>query len=317
MEHASTAWVVAITSFKSYLRSAEKAAGTIRLRTYYLGRFAVDVTATDPEHSHPFTGVGMDQVVDWLANPDWGAETRKSARASLISFYSWAVRSRRITPDANPAAELEPVTVPRALPRPTPDEVLVDALLTANDSERLQLMLAGYAGLRRAEVAQVHPADFNWESEQLLVRGKGGKQRLVPVHPVLAAEVQAELDRRAAGKTGTGWRYYVAGIGPDDYLFPGKHGHVQPDAVGKVLARLLAGSWTGHTLRHRFATVAHSVNRDLRAVQELLGHSKPETTARYVQADDASKRAAVFGVAPEKPPGPESRGSPDAYALAA
>lgn len=317
MEHASAAWVVAITSFTSYLRSAEKAAGTVRLRTYWVGRFAVDVTTTDRDHSHPFEGVGMDQVVDWLANPGWGAETRKSARASLIAFYSWAVRSRRITPDANPAAELDPVPVPRALPRPTPDEVLVDALLTANDKERLMLMLAGYAGLRRAEVAQVHPDDFDWQLNRLLVRGKGGKERWVPVHPTLGAEVLAEVGRRTSGKTGTGWRYYVATITATDYLFPGRHGHVQPDAVGKVLARLLAGAWTGHTLRHRFATVAHSVNRDLRAVQELLGHSKPETTARYVQADDGSKWAAVLGVAPERPPGPESRGSPDTYTLAA
>lgn len=321
MDDTTSAWVVAIAAFKFYLRSAGRSEGTIRLRTYYVGRFAVDVTKADPHHCDPFagpdTGVGVDQLAGWLANPDWQAETRKSARASLIAFYRWAAKSGRLT-GPNPSAELDPITPPRALPRPTPDVVLVDALLTANDHDRLILKLAGYAGLRRAEIAKVHPDDFDWDASKLLVHGKGGKQRRVPVHPDLGADVLAELDRRAAGKTGTGWRYYVDGITPADHLFPGRDGHVQPDAIGKVLSRLLAGHWTGHTLRHRFASVAYRVSKDLRAVQELLGHGRPETTARYVEASDESKWAAVMGVAPDRPPEPGSRGSPrTAYTLAA
>ncbi len=322
MEDATTnAWVVAIAAFKYYLRSSGRVPGTVRLRTYYVSRFAVDVTREDPFHCDPFagphTGVGVDQLAGWLANPGWKAETRKSARASLIAFYRWAGKTGRLT-GPSPAAELDSVRVPKRLPRPTPDVVLVDALLTANDHDRLILMLAGYAGLRRAEIAKVHPDDFDWVTGQLLVRGKGGKERWVPVHPDLEAEVRAELDRRSSGKTGTGWRYYVDGITVDDHLFPGKYGHVQPDAIGKVLSRLLVGRWTGHTLRHRFATVALRVANDLRAVQELLGHASPETTAIYTEVAAEAKRAAVLGVAPEAPPGPESRGSPrTAYALAA
>ncbi|HEY9337581.1 MAG TPA: tyrosine-type recombinase/integrase [Kribbella sp.] len=321
MEDATTAWVVAIAAFKFYLRSAERSAGAIRLRTYYIARFAADVTKADPYHCDPFagptTGVGVDQLAGWLSNPDWQAETRKSARASIIAFYRWAAKTGRLTVP-NPAAELDPISVPRALPRPTPDVVLVDALLTANDHDRLILKLAGYAGLRRAEIAKVHPDDFDWDTDKLLVRGKGGKERWVPVHPDLRVDVLAELARRESGKTGTGWRYYVDSITVDDYLFPGRDGHVQPDAIGKVLSRLLAGRWTGHTLRHRFATVALRVSRDLRAVQELLGHSKPETTARYTEVSEESKRTAVLGVAPEEPPGHGARGSPrTAYVLAA
>lgn len=320
----TTAWVVAIAAFQYYLRSSERSAGTIRLRTYYVSRFAVEITKEDPNHSHPFAGpdaggVGVDQLAGWLANPDWKAETRKSARASLIAFYRWAAKTGRLA-GPNPAAELDSVRAPKRLPRPTPDLILVDALLGANDHDRLMLMLAGFAGLRRAEIAKVHPDDFDWEGRQLLVRGKGGKERWVPLHPQLQDEVLAELERRKSGKTGVGWRYYVDDISPGDYLFPGKYGHVQPDAVGKVLSRLLAGHWTGHTLRHRFATVALRVANDLRAVQELLGHASPETTAIYTEVAAEAKRAAVMGVAPEQPPGHghDSRGSPrTAYVLAA
>ena len=55
-----------------------------------------------------------------------------------------------------------------------------------------------------------------------------------------------------------------------------------------------------HTLRHRFATTAYGVERDLRAVQELLGHSKPETTARYVAVPEGALRTAVAGVTVSK-----------------
>jgi len=59
---------------------------------------------------------------------------------------------------------------------------------------------------------------------------------------------------------------------------------------------VLPGAWTGNTLRHRFATAAYGGTRDLRAVQELLGHTNPTTTARYTQASDAALRDAVLGI---------------------
>lgn len=286
---ASDAWSIAIDMWITYLCSAGRSPGTIRLRRYYVERFAAAFVVG------PFD-LTMDQLVVWLANPDWGQESRKSARASLCSFYGWAVDSDRITDRCNPARKLAAVTPVRARPRPTPDTVLQQALWFADDKQELMLLLAGYGGLRRSEVARVHPEDFDWDREELLVRGKGGHERLVPVHPDLARAVRAELGRRAAGQVGTGFRLYAADVTPGSYLFPGKAGHVTPDTVGRVLDRLLAGKWTGHTLRHRFATAAYAAERDLRAVQELLGHAKPETTAIYVEEPPEAKRAAVWAV---------------------
>jgi integrase/recombinase XerC len=62
------------------------------------------------------------------------------------------------------------------------------------------------------------------------------------------------------------------------------------------VARVLPEGFTTHSLRHRFATAAYGVERDLRAVQELLGHAKPETTARYAAVPDGALAAAVAGV---------------------
>lgn len=73
-------------------------------------------------------------------------------------------------------------------------------------------------------------------------------------------------------------------------------GPLRPDSVGKILKRLLGDGWTGHTLRHRFATRALAGSHNLRAVQLLLGHAKPETTAIYTAVDDSYLAATVAAV---------------------
>lgn len=286
------AWIVMIAMFATYLRAADRSKQTIRLRTYWIDRLAVECGRGDPR------SVTMTDLVTWLANEDWGSETRKSARASVVTFYRWAVEAGLIDERDNPARNLPTVSPTAPLPRPAPDSVLQQALWFASDRDKLMLMFAGYGGLRRAEIARVHPDDFRWDDGEFLVHGKGRRERLVPIHPELGAAVRAELERRAAGEHGTGYRYFK-GCLEGAFLFPGKQGHLTPDTVGRVLEHLLAGPWTGHTLRHRFATVAYSVDRDLRAVQELLGHSKPETTARYVKTPPKAKRAAVMAVGVE------------------
>jgi integrase len=286
-----------VAGFAGYLRAANRSPQTIRLRTYWVTRFASEYWGSELAgrcHTGPYA-VRLDDLLTWLAKESWSAETRKSARASLVAFYRWAVDTDRIAEKANPARKLPTVTPPRALPRPAPDEVFRDALWDASDRDRLVLMLAGYGGLRRAEIARTHVGDFDWARGDLLVHGKAAHQRWVPIHPDLELAVRGELARRKQGGHGTGYRF-DSQVRPDGYLFPGKHGHVTPDTIGRVLDRLLAGKWTGHTLRHRFASSAYAAERDLRAVQELLGHSKPETTARYVQTPPEAMRAAVLAV---------------------
>jgi integrase len=125
-------------------------------------------------------------------------------------------------------------------------------------------LLAGEAGLRRAEVAVVHCNDLLRDDAgwSLIVHGKGGKQRVVPLTDRLAAEI----------------RTYA----PRGYLFPGRiDGHVSPSWVGTVISNLMPPGWTMHKLRHRFATRGYAGTRNLRAVQEALGHASVATTQRY------------------------------------
>jgi len=283
-----SAWSRVVDEFETALRAAGRSAGTIRLRRIQLANLARQ--CPDP------WAVSGDDLVTWLAEPSWSPETRKSCRAGVRTFYAWAARTGRMAGDS-PAEQLEPITVPRALPRPISEDALDRALATATDRERLMIVFGAFAGLRAHEIAKVHPRRDVSVDGLLSVTGKGGRQRLVPLHPVIVAELAAELGRRAAGGCGTGWRYHGF-VTLSGYLFPGTRAG-RPETtenVSRTLSRLLGEDWTAHTLRHRFASAAYAVERDLRAVQELLGHSKPETTARYTLVPDGALRAAVLGI---------------------
>lgn len=143
------------------------------------------------------------------------------------------------------------------------------------------VLLAAEHGLRRGggEIARVHTNDLvedllGWS---LRVHGKGGKDRVVPLREELANDLRAL---------------------PPGWAFPSPSGgHLTEHHVGKIIARVLPGGWTAHTLRHRFATVAYAGTRDLLAVQEMLGHAKPETTRGYVQLPADALRAAISAAA--------------------
>lgn len=78
------------------------------------------------------------------------------------------------------------------------------------------------------------------------------------------------------------------------WLFPSPQGgHLTAHHLGKVVSRWLPEGYTTHTLRHRAGTVAYARTHDLRAVQELLGHAKPETTAIYTEVAGSAIRAAM------------------------
>lgn len=280
-------WRDLVERYAEYLAGAGRRPQTIRLQRMHVGMFA---------RRHP-AGPGSVSERDCLAHlgeQTWAPETRKSARSALRGFYWWGHRRGGLL--ADPTAELPTVRVPAGVPHPVPTDVFELAVDRADDKTRLMLLLATYAGLRRAEIACVHPAR-DISDGCLHVLGKGGRRRLVPLHPILAAEIEAELDRRRAGQVGTGFRYRNA-ASADSYLFPGQQPGTctTPSAIGDAVSPLLGEHYTTHGLRHRFATRAYAGTRDIRAVQELLGHSKPETTARYTAVPSGALTAAVMSV---------------------
>lgn len=263
-------WTAALAGWARWLRAAGRPNTTIELRTYHVRRFASETDIAP-------LAVTTDDLVFWLAGHAWAPETRRAYRASFRGFYRWmqATGARADSP-----ADLLPVVmVPRGRPRPTPELVYRDALVRAGPRERLMVQLAACCGLRRGEIARVRREDVEivLVDYALRVVGKGSHVRLVPLPDSLARDLLAA---------------------PPGWLFPSPAGgHLTEHHVGKLVSALMPPGWTCHTLRHRCATVAHRATRDLRAVQELLGHAKPETTARYTESPLDDIRLAMLAAA--------------------
>lgn len=250
-------WNGALAGYATAQRAAGRAAGTVRLHRHYLGGLA-------EAHRAPWA-VTTSHLQAYLSVPTWAPETRKSARAAVRGFYSWGCLMGHAHDD--PSRTLEAVRVPPTLPRPAPETVVALGRRAPDARVALMVMLGAYAGLRAAEIAGLHGRDL--VGNVLVVTGKGGKVRRVPVvEPVLLARL---------------------GLVGDAWVFPNGRGtHLSSGHVTRLVSRELADDWTAHPLRHRFATKAHDGTGDLLAVMRLLGHSRPETTLRYVlQPEDA------------------------------
>lgn len=261
-------WVAEVDAFLAHQKAGGKPETTRRLRRDHLYHLARRV---DVESPWELTGR---MLVEYANAQEWARETRRSRRATFLSFWRWGVADDRCTEVI--AETLPRISASTPRPRPAPDSVYKEALLRARPRETLMLRFAAELGLRRSEVAQIHTRDLlddlvGWS---LVVHGKGDKDRVMPLPGTLARHIQdAE----------------------PGYLFPGDWGpgHLSPAYVGKLVRDLLPDGWTMHTLRHRFGTRAYTLKSDLLLVQELLGHASPSTTRRYVELDRKRHRALV------------------------
>lgn len=247
---------VIIEKWVKHLAAARRSPRTIRLRRYYVQRFAKE---------YKLTTANTDDIETWLGGHEWARATARSARTSLREVFEWMQRTGvRID---NPAQSLIPISESAPSPHPTPDKVYLEALAGADDRVRLMMRLAGEAGLRRAEVAQVHLRDISIDDYgvTLIVHGKGDKLREVPLGAGLARELR------------------LACIANGGWAFPSFIGnHLTADRVGHLVARELPQGWSMHSLRHRFATKCWDGSHDLLSVSALLGHANISTTKRYI-----------------------------------
>lgn len=266
---APVPWRKNIEGWTDTLRAAGLSAQTIKSRRYKMVHLAALLMPSGPED------VTTEQIVQVFARQQWKPETRKAYRNTISSFFRWLHKSGRRSDD--PSLDVPRVKKPHAHPRPCPDRYIAVAMEMATPSERLMIRLGAEYGLRRGEIARVHSDDVVADSagRSLIVRGKGDKQRIVPLPDDLAGII---MDARG-------------------YLFPGRFGgHVEESYIGDHISRLLPDGYAAHTLRHRFATTAYAATHDLFVVAELLGHESVETTEHYVAMPDGRLREATAAV---------------------
>jgi len=278
----SSEWAEAIDAYLLSLAAAGQRPATCRLRRQHLNHLARGLDCGPGE-------VTADILVGWFGQQThWKPETRRGYRSAANGFFRWAYRTGRT--GVHLGDELPRARQPKATPRPASDHAWRTALMAADRRLTLMLRLAAEAGLRRAEVAAVATGDVvcGVDGAQLLVHGKGGKQRVVPISDSLAELIRKGAAGHTPGAPTTGW------------LFPnGRGGHLLPATVGGMVTDLLPDGFTMHTLRHRFATRAYRGTRNLRAVQVLLGHESIATTERYTATDDSEIRAAMAAASAE------------------
>ena len=262
-------WSGWIEAWRTFMIAGGRSHGTVDLRRYHLRRLASAVEAAP-------TAIDSDAIAGFLASGAWGANTRRSMLVSIRQFFKWARSTGRRADDPTDAVPRVSPVIGR--PRPCPEAAVHLAIRQASTRVRLMVALGATAGLRRAEIARtrgddVHPAIGG---PVLVVHGKGDKIREVPITDELATMIAAEAPSG-------GWCF------PSDR----RTGPLTPAHVGKLVARTLPGAWTTHTLRHRFASAAYAADRDIRAVQELLGHASVSTTQIYTAIPAEAARRAV------------------------
>ena len=221
-------------------------------------------------HSYPDDplAVTLDDAAQWWATQDGKAvKTRQRALATVRSFYAWAIRFDLIVKD--PTRRLDAPTQGKRLPRPVSRADLHKVLAVAPPDMYRAVCLGAYAGLRVSEVASLDWSDVIADESRLYVRGKGDKDRVLGMSPLLIDALLPDTGGNVV--TGGGAPYTAAGL-------------------QRRVNRLMASAGvegTFHKVRARFATVALAETGNLLAVSRALGHVSPATTALYAASSDS------------------------------
>jgi len=241
---------------------------------------------------------------------DRGLSKASAARAlaAIRSWFKWLARAGHV--DQNAASLVATPRLPKHLPRvpsieqmnSTVDSVGEDAASWPTRDRAILEVLYG-CGIRNAELTGLNLNDIHWANEAILVRGKGQKQRLVPLGDAAAQAIRAYLAERearlaAAGKTKANatpalfLNLQLRGLGKTGGVKPSSQARLTTRSVGRIVKRIamlrgLSADVHPHTLRHAFGTHLLEEGADLRAIQELLGHERLSTTQRYTQLTTA------------------------------
>ncbi|MFA8440435.1 site-specific tyrosine recombinase XerD [Yoonia sp.] len=252
-----------------------------------------------------FAGATRDEVESYLiaCEADGLAKSTRARRLSAIKqLYRFAFEEG--WRDDNPAIQIKGPGRPQRLPKTLSVEE-VDRLLDAarnTPREALRntcLMELLYAtGMRVTELVSLPVSAARGDPRMLLVRGKGGKERLVPLSPPAREAMAAYLTARDTAEEVA----RKSGKPASKFLFPsrGKSGHLTRHRFfGLIKEFAVAGGVspakvTPHTLRHAFATHLLAGGADLRAIQTMLGHADVATTEIYTHVLDERLKALVL-----------------------
>lgn len=285
LQDALTQWEKALTYERHVSRHTLRAYRTdlkvfLEFLTRHLGA---------PPSLNTLGDIKLAEFRSWLSSrtvAGQGPATRARALSSVRNFLKWLDHSGILH---NPGIKQvrtpkQPKKLPRALSKTDARRVLEDAGLLARDSwtgqrDRALFTLLYGCGLRIDEALSLNQGDRP-ANDELRVRGKGNKERLVPVLPAVRVAIDAYLELCP---------FDIAEA--DAPLFFGARGKRLNQGVAQRQLRNLRKTLglpetvTPHALRHSYASHLLSGGGNLRAIQELLGHASLKTTQRYTELD--------------------------------
>jgi site-specific recombinase XerD len=288
----SAGWMRALRAFDADLRRRGAAEKTRRAYGIDVGQFALWASQVDVEPA-AVTPRTLRRYAAGLSERGAAPTTVARKLASLRALYRTLREAGTV--EQNPAELLSAPKKPRHLPKTLrPDEVsrLLDRIPAATPLElrdRALLELAYATGLRAEELVSLDVGSVDFDAEEARVEGKGSKTRVVPV---------GEHALRALGRYLERARPALSGGDGEPALFLSKSGRRLSTSDVRRRMRVwtrhaaLAGGVSPHWLRHSFATHLLEGGADLRAIQELLGHSSLSTTQVYTRVESQRLRAA-------------------------
>lgn len=278
--HTARCYAADLDQFGGYLASGRLPVSPAK------GEHAANGAAADPrEVERRMLGVDADVVREFMSqlrDNNYCKSTVARKLATLRSFYKFLLRRGRVS--ANPVATIRTPKQDKRLPKYLEVEQIeklfancdTTTMLGARDRAILETLYS--TGIRVSELVAINVSDMDLGQNVLKVRGKGKKERVIPIGPGAVKAILHYLDLRRTGAPESR---------DAEALYINKHGQrLSTRSVRRKLDKYLleAGldlSVSPHTLRHSFATHMLQRGADLRSVQELLGHQSLSTTQIY------------------------------------
>ncbi len=222
------------------------------------------------------TPIQIDDFLAFLTSiRDYKATTLHRIISSLSSFYRYLYAQGVI--EANPLAAVDrPRIKEKEIKYLKHNQVmkLIDSIPGGESRDRLIIRLIYATGVRVSELCSMDIGDIDFEDFTIRVRGKGGKFRVVFVDDDTLEEIEAFSAGRIAGP-----------------LFLGQQGRaISPRTVQHIFKKWAPEGITPHKIRHSYASELYKRSKNLRVVQENLGHSSIQTTEIYLHTDVDERR---------------------------
>lgn len=288
-----------INEFATYLKNVRNLSGaTIAAYSSDLREFCAVMGFTDCVKEITLHDVETVYIANLVASGNCAA-SRSRKLSSVRVFYKWAVKNGIVK--NNPVEDIELPKIEKktvkAMSFNEVEQVLDEAKKDSRENSFRDLAILSLmfsTGIRRAELTEIKLSDLNLEECSLVVHGKGSKDRLAYFNNTTRAILYEYVNVH---------RKFAKPAQTSEYLFVSQRDEkLCLSTVNRVVNRYLNAAgikqkgYTAHSPRKAFATAVYDNTGDIFAVQQLLGHSSPATTQRYVGIAESRKRMAAMTV---------------------